>query len=97
MTLRNTRGNETFKSSGNFGLRCAFVALATLVAALGGCNRDEVVRAFRAGSSDYLQAGAESIALGVINGAFSAFDVGADDSGDANTSGAGENTTTTTP
>jgi urease accessory protein UreF len=80
----------------------AIAALAALVAALGGCNRDEVVRAFRAGASDQLQAGVESIALGVINGTFSAFDLGSGDSGSANTSGATtpsttDSTTTGTP
>ena len=99
--------NSSIECTGNtdaagrhFGLRGAIAALATLVAALAGCNRDEAVRAFRSGSSDQLQAGAEAIALGVINGVFSAFDVGTGDSADANTSGAstgGDSSTTATP
>lgn len=82
-----------FRSTG------AIAALSGLLVSMAGCNRDEAVRAFRSGSSDQLQAGIESIALGVINGAFSAFDTGSGDSGDANTSGAtaGSDGSTATP
>ena len=85
------RGGNTRRMS-RIGAQGAIVALAALISLLGGCNRDEVIRAFRAGASDQLQAGAESIALGVINGAFSAFDIGADDSAAGETS-----TSTETP
>lgn len=88
MFSRPRRRKGTFDCVGNFGVRGAIAALAALIAGLGGCNRDEVIRAFRDGSSDQLQAGVESIALGIINGAFSAFDLGGQDSGSANTSGA---------
>lgn len=68
---------------------CAGSALAGfLLAGLAGCNSDEAWAAFKSGASDQLQAGLNAILDGVVNGAFSAFDLSNGDSGSANTSGA---------
>lgn len=96
MKSRIEHGSGRGFRSRKYGTERAVAALLTLCAGLSGCNQDEVVRAFRAGASDQLQAGVESIALGVINGTFSAFDLGTGDSGSANTSGATTTTDTET-
>lgn len=73
----------------------ALAILAAMPFALAGCNEDEAWDAFRAGASDQLQAGVETILLGTVNGAFAAWDLRSGDAGSANTSGA--TATSTTP
>lgn len=85
------------------GSRRTWIAAAAASLALlsAGCNQDEAWNAFRSGASDSLQAGAQAIMTGVINGAFSAFDLKNGDEGSANTSGAtassGTSSSATTP
>ncbi len=77
--------------------RVALLAVAVLPLGAAGCNEDEAWDAFRSGASDQLQAGVESIVLGVVNGAFSAWDLQNGDAGSANTSGASAGSASRTP
>lgn len=55
------------------------VGAAIAVLCIAGCNDDEAQKAFRGAANGALQAGALSVATGVIDGAFAVFDLGAGD------------------
>lgn len=80
--------NRVLSTARTLHRRVALLALAALPLGAAGCNEDEAWDAFRSGASDQLQAGVESIVLGAVNGAFSAWDLRSGDAGSANTSGA---------
>jgi hypothetical protein len=82
--------------------RCACVAF--LAAAFGipflfGCDEDAARSAFRGAASDGIETGVRAIVGGVIDGAFAAFDIGADTnagggpSGDVGDATSGDSTT----
>ncbi|MBI5863135.1 MAG: hypothetical protein HZB38_01215 [Planctomycetes bacterium] len=71
----------------NPGAWSAALATAALLFGAAGCNTDEAMRAFRSSASTQLEAGVQSIASGVISGAFAAFELGTEST----------DSTTTTP
>jgi hypothetical protein len=67
--------------------RATLTALALTLSLVCGCNDDEALRAFRDAAASSLQAGVDSIAGGIIDGAFAVFELGADETGGSDTSG----------